>query len=135
MHGTTHHGLNYHYPDGSGDTQGLDRLATTYYHRDCPVGVVMEEINWFPGYKTDGKDGDMRLTFWADARLPMSVIGSSAPGLGVNMPLATLASAWSEPPYATIGLGTGTMASYSRPYQHLTFYEIDEHIRNFSLPP
>jgi len=40
---------------------------------------------------------------------------------------------WSEPPYATIGLGTGTMASYGRPFQHVVFYEIDSQIRSFSL--
>jgi hypothetical protein len=135
MHGTTHHGLNYQYPDGGGDTPDKDmrRLATTYYHRDCPVGVVMEAINWFPGYKTDTKD--MRMTYWSDVHLPTSVIGSGAPGFGVNLPIAQIVSTWSEPPYACIGLGTGTMASYARPYQHMTFYEIDEHIRNFSLPP
>jgi hypothetical protein len=92
MHGTTHHGLNYWYPDGSGDLPDMTRLATTYYHRECPVGVVMERLNWFPGYKTDGKDGDKRLTYWADARLPMSVVGSGAPALGVNLPLAMLVS-------------------------------------------
>jgi hypothetical protein len=135
MHGTTHHGLNYWYPDGTGDLPDMTRLATTYYHRDCPVGVVVEPLNWFPGYKTDGKDGDKRLTYWADVRLPCSVIGSGAPLLGMNVPLPQLVSVWSEPPYATIGLGTGTMASYSRPYQHMAFYEIDQHIRNFSLPP
>ena len=40
--------------------------------------------------------------------------------------------AWSDPPYACVGLGTGTMASYCRPFQHLTFYEIDNKIRSFS---
>jgi len=41
---------------------------------------------------------------------------------------------WSEPPFATIGLGSGTMAGYARPYQHMTYYEIDDVIRNFSMP-
>jgi hypothetical protein len=45
-----------------------------------------------------------------------------------------LVTAWSEPPYATIGLGTGTMAAYGRPFQHVHFYEIDNHIRKLSLP-
>jgi hypothetical protein len=47
--------------------------------------------------------------------------------------MTTLATAWSEPPIATIGLGTGTMASYGRPYQHVHFYEIDNQIRILSL--
>src|SRR5208283_3538503 len=29
-------------------------------------------------------------------------------------------------------LGTGTMASYGRPFHHVTFYEIDNTIRSFS---
>jgi hypothetical protein len=45
-----------------------------------------------------------------------------------------LVDLWSEPPYATIGLGTGTMAAYGRPYQHVHYYEIDNHVRRLSLP-
>jgi hypothetical protein len=156
MHGTTHHGLNYlyyvipGYTSKSGKvnppqdkTLAMNRLATTYYHRDGPLGAVMEKLNWFPGMVYDekskllkeGEDPDKRITFWADARMPMSLIGVGVPTLGVTLPLSQIVDAWSEPAYATIGLGTGTMASYGRPFQHVTFYEIDEHIRNFSLPP
>src|SRR5262249_14123983 len=46
-----------------------------------------------------------------------------------------LVGLWSEPPYATIGLGTGTMASYGRPFQHVHFYEIDNLVKKLSLPP
>src|SRR5207237_543008 len=68
--------------------------------------------------------------------LPVSMIGLGALPLGVgNLPLDQLTNVWSEPPYATIGLGTGTMAGYGRWLQHVTFYEIDDNIRNFSLPP
>jgi spermidine synthase len=34
---------------------------------------------------------------------------------------------------AVIGLGTGTMASYARPGQHLTFYDIDPVVRRLSF--
>jgi hypothetical protein len=146
MHGTTHHGLNYlYYVNSAGEdrTLRMNRLATTYYHRDGPLGAVMEKLNWFPGliYEKDskvlkkGEDPDQRITFWADARMPCSLVGAGVPAFGVPLPLTQIVDAWSEPPYATIGLGTGTMASYGRPFQHVTFYEIDEHIRNFSLPP
>ena len=119
MHGTTHHGLNYQSP------KKLRRLATTYYHRKGPVGIIMERLNWFPG---------PQHTYWADARLPCSIaaMGMSSPMASLPTQLTTL---WSEPPYATIGLGTGTMASYARPFQHLTFYEIDNKIRKFSEYP
>ncbi len=121
MHGTTHHGLNYQEP------KGLARLATTYYHRKGPTGIIMERLNWFPGPQN---------TFWADNRMPASLVGLGASPMGVTpLPTAQLVAAWSEPPYATIGLGTGTMASYGRPFQHVVFYEIDAKIRNFHLPP
>jgi hypothetical protein len=135
LHGTTHHGLNYQEP------KELNRLATTYYHRYGPTGNVMERLNWFPGVGPvePAKDAHLKtdptISEWSDTRLPVSVIGSAAPNFGINLPVASLVSVWSEPPYATIGLGTGTMASYGRPYQHVAFYEIDEHIRNFSIPP
>src|SRR6516162_9384318 len=75
------------------------------------------------------------MTYWGDARLPASLIGGGSPGLGIGLPMDQLVGAWSEPPYATIGLGTGTMASYGRPFQHVTFYEIDDVVRSFHVPP
>jgi hypothetical protein len=121
LHGTTHHGQNYF------DPVKLDRLATTYYHRWGPVGVIMERYNWLPGPQN---------TFWADYRMPTALAGLGASPLGIGaLPVDVLTQAWSEPPLATIGLGTGTMASYARPLQHCVYYEIDEKIRNFSLPP
>ena len=53
--------------------------ALTYYHRQGPIGQVMEEL-------------ERRKE---------------------------------TPHYAVIGLGTGTMASYAKPGQKLTYYEID----------
>jgi hypothetical protein len=138
-HGTTHHGLNYQTP------KDMRRLATTYYHRYGPVGVIMRQLDWFPAprpsdFKTEAeRQHAMKYwnTYWADARLPVSVIGSSLnpmPGT-LGTPLAqfpAIVGAYSEPPYACVGLGTGTMASYARPFQHMTFYEIDNKIRSFS---
>jgi hypothetical protein len=138
MHGTTHHGLNYQIP------KDWRRLATTYYHRYGPVGVIMSQLDWFPPPRPSKVGADKREwalknwnTYWADARLPASMFLSFAsPMPGVfNSPAAQLpaiVSANSEPPYACVGLGTGTMASYCRPFQHMTFYEIDNTIRSFS---
>jgi hypothetical protein len=128
MHGTTYHGRNYYAPKGEKERErvNLSRLATTYYHRYGPVGVVMEQYNWFKGAQN---------TFRADARMPATIIGQLASSIGVTaLPISTLVETQSEPPFATIGLGTGTMTSYSRPYQHMTYYEIDDVIREFSLP-
>ncbi len=139
MHGTTHHGLNYQEPPR------LRRLATTYYHKNGPVGVVMRAFDPLPApvpsdVEAEKKDSALKNwnSFWSDARLPTSVIGSALAPMsgGLNPALAQMPaviSTWSDPPYACVGLGTGTMASYARPFQSMTFYEIDEHIRNFSF--
>jgi hypothetical protein len=128
MHGSTHHGMNIFKPDNKADwgkpDKDFSRLATTYYHRYGPAGIVMEKFNWFPGPQN---------TYWADARMPATLVGQAVPSLGTG-PFCQLVDLWSEPPFATIGLGTGTMASYGRPYQHVHYYEIDNLIRKLSLP-
>ncbi len=131
LHGTTHHGLNFQLP------KGLRRLATTYYHSKGPTGIVMDQLNWFKDGHKNKKTGDIKLySYHSDARMPASLIGMGGlPGPGVNLPVGELVTLWSEPPYATVGLGTGTMASYGRPYQHVVFYEIDDMIRSFHVPP
>ena len=131
MHGTTYHGRNYTYdPEKSVFFKDISRLATTYYHRYGPVGVVMEQDNWFKGPQG---------TFDSDVRVPAALWGQaiSSVGMGAVMgtvPMPMIVEPWSEPPFATIGLGTGTMVSYARPFQHMTYYEIDDVIRNFSMP-
>jgi hypothetical protein len=120
MHGSTYHGRSY-------QSKELARLATTYYHRFGPVGAVTEKYNWLPGPQN---------TYRADLRLPVSMIGLGASPVGMlPLPTAQLLDAWSEPPFATVGLGTGTMASYGRWLQHVVYYEIDEKIRDMNVPP
>jgi len=123
-HGTTNHGMALQPVDKGPD---FSRLATTYYHRQGPVGICMERFNWFP---KEYQNND----FTADHRIRASLMGLAAPTLGVNLPTGVLVGLWSEPPYAVIGMGTATMASYARPFQTCHFYEIDENIRHLSLP-
>jgi hypothetical protein len=136
MHGTTNHGMNFLPPSDPKDLgnpeKDKSRLATTYYHQLGPVGMVMLKYNWFP----KDENGNIRLNYYAaDARLPASLIGLGANPLNLSaFPMEQLVCSWSEPPYATIGLGTGTMSSYARPFQHMHFYEIDNHIVRLSLP-
>jgi hypothetical protein len=118
MHGSTYHGRNYQAPE-------LSRLATTYYHRYGPVGAITEKYNWFPGPQN---------TYWADLRGPASMIGLGATQLA-GLPVSELVNCWSEPPTATVGLGTGTMASYNRWLSHMAYYEIDDKIRDMNRPP
>jgi hypothetical protein len=131
LHGTTNHGMNFEIPTDQEDVgnpeKDFSRLATTYYHRLGPAGRVMEQYNWFPNTPDN--------RYWADARMPCAIIGNLMGDLaGGVLPTASLVNMWSEPPYATVGLGTGTMASYGRPFQHVHYYEIDNHIRVLSLP-
>jgi hypothetical protein len=142
----------------------LSRLATTYYHRYGPIGPVLERYNWWssgamlrdPDEPDDPKEpnGPKKLLASAkaprdpekflpgrqndwtgDVRMPASLVGQICASVGATtMPLVPLVGTQSEPPIATIGLGTGTMASYSRPYGHMTYYEIDNVIRSFNLP-
>jgi hypothetical protein len=130
LHGTTDHGMSFLPPQDAselGDPRfDLSRLATTYYHRYGPAGRVMEGYNWFKDFPLN--------TYHADARMPAAIVGQAAAAFGGAMPYANFVNVWSEPAFATIGLGTGTMASYGRPYQHVHYYEIDNHIRKLSLP-
>ncbi len=129
IHGTTDHGMNFRLvsqEDRFNPNKDFSRLATTYYHRLGPAGRVMELFNWFPGEYN---------TFTADVRMPVTIIGMNAMIPGFNtVPADTLVALWSEPPYATIGLGTGTMASYARPFQHMHYYEIDRSVLRLSIP-
>ncbi len=147
IHGHINHGRNYLKPDSKywgryelssnesipSDDKTLDysRLATTYYHRKGPAGRVMELFNWFPNTKTDN-------SFYADARMPSTLVGIGAiqamPTAGMSLPSCQLVALWSEPPFATIGLGTGTMAGYARAFQHMHYYEIDNSVLRLSVP-
>jgi hypothetical protein len=153
-HGTTDHGQNFlestRDPEDKGKKhqRNLARVATTYYHRACPVGMAMEKFDWFfhQAQREIGRDDKATQIiaqnwnrYHSDARMPASLIGQAAmPIPGGLSPVVSqgqlLVDAWSEPPYATIGLGTGTMASYARPFQTLHFYEIDSRVRRYNLP-
>ncbi len=94
--------------------QSLDphrrRYPLLYFHPNGPIGQVFKTLAW------------------PDARLPASLVGLGA------VPLGPLVALPSEPPYAVVGLGTGTLAAHARPTQHVTFYEIDPAIERLSLP-
>jgi hypothetical protein len=133
MHGTTNHGMALGVvDDGKNKKYDLTRVATTYYHRQGPVGICMERFNWFP--KEEYWEESYLFDFHSDARAHLSLMLSGAPSLGSILPTTQLVSLWAEPAYCTIGLGTGTMATYSRPTGTLHFYEIDEQIKQLSLP-
>jgi hypothetical protein len=128
IHGHIDHGMNFQKPRDDkiwGDPRkDFSRLATTYYHRLGPAGVVMERFCWF-------KEGENEFT--SDSRIGAAMTGLGGPLMGSTLPVEQIANLWSEPAFATIGLGTGTMASYARPYQHCHYYEIDNNVKRLSL--
>src|SRR5437899_11386182 len=89
-----------------------------------PMGISHQETGFCRSWATFS---------WPDQRLSASLVG-----LG-NVPWGVLTSfnstyANSEPPYAVVGLGAGTLAAHARPMQHLVFYEIDPLVKELSLP-
>lgn len=129
IHGHIDHGMNFKKPDEKdigNPARDFSRLATTYYHREGPAGIVMERFCWFH---------EPENHYNSDSRIGASLVGQLAPAMGMTLPIDGLVDLWSEPAYATIGLGTGTMASYSRPYQHMHYYEIDNTVKRLSLRP
>jgi hypothetical protein len=137
-HGTTHHGSCITQPSE------MHRYPTTYYHRKGPVGQVMRNLEWFRVSAADLRIG--KVDFWMqhnrdnakdDARIAASLVGMSVP-LGISpIPGNPMVSAWSEPPYACVGLGTGSLFCYAHPFQWVDAYELDPAIIELSTktPP
>jgi hypothetical protein len=90
------------------------REATSYFHERNGVAEIYRRFSW------------------PDARLPASMVGLMC---GDNPVLGMLVNTQSEPPFAVLGLGTGILASYAKPYQAVHFYEIDPLVKRLSIVP
>jgi len=115
LHGTIDHGRQHLEKDKR-------RLPTSYFHPRTGIGQVFSKLALHDPETP-------RSIFWGDVRMPASLAGLA------TTPYEMLPSLFSEPPYAVVGLGTGTLATYSRPLQHVDFYEIDPLVLHLSLPP
>jgi hypothetical protein len=120
------------------DPQELSRYPTAYYHRAGPAGQVMRRLEW---WRVDGgmpiNQFNQDAGFWlrqhrdnvkGDARLVASLIGMGASPVGGSWMQTTAmqtTAAWSEPPFAIVGLGVGSMYCYARPFQWVDAYELD----------
>ncbi len=93
------------------------RLATTYYHRQGPLGQAMEQFNWFHGSDDFAS---------ADFRFPASLAGMR--------PSSMLCALWSEPPIAVVGMDVGTPAAYAHPGQIMHFYEANSRLAALTFP-
>ncbi len=104
IHGGINHGQQIYEPASE------RRSPITYFHPTNGIGEVFEFL---------GK---------SDFRLPTSIVG-----LGPD-PWSQLVNLHSEPAYAVLGLGTGTLAVHAKAYQHVDFYEIDPMVKRLSWP-
>ena len=105
------------------------REPITYFHERNGVAELFYKLTW-PYAQPVSEVADM--TGASDARLPMSMIGLAA---GDGAAWTMLANTQSEPPFAVLGLGTGILACYAKPYQHVDIYEIDPLVKNLSIVP
>ncbi len=109
LHGGINHGAQYLYDsDGNLLPEPLRRKAITYFTPASGIGQIFE--TWKPPPPP---------RFW-------SLIIGGAASLGIGK------ESHSEPPYAVVGLGIGTLATHARPNQHVTFYEIDPAVIDLS---
>jgi spermidine synthase len=116
IHGGIDHGRQYAWvrnPDG--DLVPVDEKTRdqpiTYFYPTGPIGQIFTEL------KAESLQ-----------RIEQEKRRQQRQGTGPGTPIKPA-------PFAVVGLGIGTLASYAVPGQHLTFYEIDPAVVRLSLPP
>jgi SAM-dependent methyltransferase len=96
-----------------------------YFHPLTGIGQVFMKMTW-PNTPLPASIKDFNETPnpYHTFTLPNWRFPTGLIGLG-NDSLSSLVALHSEPPYAVVGLGTGTLAAYAKPYQPVHMYEID----------
>jgi hypothetical protein len=105
------------------------REPITYFYERNGVAELFYKLCW-PKSQPVAEIANMNGA--SDARMPASMVGLAG---GDFAAWTLLANTQSEPPYAVVGLGTGILACYAKPYQHVDFYEIDPLVKNLSIVP
>ncbi len=105
------------------------REPITYFHQRNGVAELYYKLAW---PKAEPVSFVTNMTGKSDARLPASMVGLGGTEFST---LAMLANTQSEPPFAVVGLGTGILACYAKPFQHVDIYEIDPLVKNLSIVP
>jgi hypothetical protein len=140
IHGGINHGrqiIRYRYADENDkifpETVEMNfrkrREPITYFHEMNGVAELFHKLSW---PNAQPPIHVLNMTGLSDARLPASMVGF---GAGESPWLAMLANTQSEPPYAVLGLGTGILGCYAKPYQHVDIYEIDPLVKQLSIVP
>jgi hypothetical protein len=140
IHGGIDHGqqvVRYKYEDANGvvteETEAMNlrkrREPITYFHERNGIAELFYKLTW---PKAQPVTAVIDMNGRSDARLPASMFALAG---GDFAAYTMLANTQSEPPFAVVGLGTGLLACYAKPYQHVDIYEIDPLIKNLSIVP
>ncbi|MSQ93598.1 MAG: hypothetical protein EXR98_03475 [Gemmataceae bacterium] len=140
IHGGINHGrqvVRYKYMSDRGvetdETPEMNlrkrREPITYFHERNGIAEIFYKLTW-PKAQPVSASG-INMCGRSDARLPAAMFGLA---FGESAPWAMLANTQSEPPFAVMGLGTGILASYAKPYQRVDIYEIDPLVKHLSIP-
>ncbi len=107
----------------------LRRMPITYFHERNGVAEVYHKLSW-----PHAQPGDMvgKMIGLSDARLPASMFGLASGPFAAH---AMLVNTQSEPPVAVVGLGSGILACYAKPFQTMDFYEIDPLVKDLTIAP
>jgi len=140
IHGGINHGrqiIRYRYEDENEklfpETVEMNlrkrREPITYFYQRNGVAELFYKLAW---RDEEPLTAITNMTGRSDARLPAAMVGLAAGNAPAwNM----LANTQSEPPYAVLGLGTGILACYAKPFQHVDIYEIDPLVKDLSIVP
>ena len=107
------------------------REPITYFYDRNGVAEVYNTLIWPKPHVPTARWPAM-IVGNGDVRLPATMVGLA---FGASPTFGMLANTQSEPPFAVLGLGTGLLACYAKPYQHVDFYEIDPLVKNLSIVP
>ena len=122
----------YHTLIHGGIDHGRQHIEPSKHHEPCAyfhpltgIGQIFMKLSW-PNTPLPASLDEyyQRTNPYNRFNLPNQRFSASLAGLG-NDPWSALVALHSEPPYAVLGLGTGTLAAFAKPYQAMDIYEID----------
>jgi hypothetical protein len=106
------------------------------------VDVAYASRTFFGTYRVVSADDPPSFTLFHGTTIHgRQNVGSTEPLTYYHKPNSVIAQIWaSRPPgtsrsVGTVGLGTGTLASYARPGEHWVFYEIDPEVERIARDP
>lgn len=103
------------------------REPITYFHERNGVAELFYKLGWSAAQPVSALDD---MNGMSDFRMPAAMFGLASGDFAIA---GMLANTQSEPPFAVLGLGTGILGCYAKPFQHVDIYEIDPLVKNLSV--